>query len=374
MPQDADIVIIGAGVVGLAVASEVAAEDRTVFILEKNTAFGRETSSRNSGTIHSGILSPRGSLNAALCLEGNAKIYRLCEKYSIDFRRTGKLLVACNEEECEGLEALYQRRDEGIPMQMLSQKELKLLEPAVSGKTALLLPSAGTVDAYGLMRCFLGLSSMQGVQLALESEVTGIEKAGELYRLTVRDSQGVTSLFARIVINCAGLQSDRVAALAGIDINRQGYRLNYFKGEYYSLDSGIAGKANRRLIYPMLRQGGLVAIHTVLDVDGRVRLGPDFYPVDCVDYAMDDSRKQIFLAGARKLFKNISEGDIEPESAGIMPRLYSEKEPFREYIIREETCNDLPGFINLIGIESPGLTASPAIAAKTAGMVNDILN
>jgi L-2-hydroxyglutarate oxidase LhgO len=374
MSCDVDIVIIGAGVIGLAIASEVARQGREVYILEKNETFGRETSSRNSGTIHTSLLNPQGSWNARLCLEGNRLIYELCQKYLVDYRKVGKILVAQNDSEVRALENLYQRKGEGIEIQRLSRREIKKIEPEVEGRAAFLLPEAGIVDAHGLMRCYLGLAALKGARLACKSEVAGIEKSAEGYCLKIKEPGDVSFLSTRIVINCAGLQSDRIAAMFGIDILRSGYRLNYFKGEYYSLSSGQRKKLGRRLIYPMPRPGGLVGIHTVLDIDGRVRLGPDFYPVIEIDYAIDDSRKQYFYQEARKLFPNIGPDDIEPESSGIMPRTYGRNEKFKDFVIRHELDRGFPGLINIIGIESPGLTASPAIARYVRGLVEEILN
>ena len=373
MSCDVDIAIIGAGVVGLAVAYQVAQENRSVIILEKNEAFGRETSSRNSGVIHTSVLNPRGSRNAALCFEGNALLYEFAQKYDIDHRKTGKLLVAVEEAEVSALEALYQKRPEGLEMEMLTQKELRNLEPDVNGKAGLLLPGAGIIDAYRLMQGYLGLACLQGAQLVYKAEVIGLEKQAEGYLVKIQESDCVSALKSRIVINCAGLLSDKIAALAGIDIIQEGYKLSYFKGEYYSINPEKARRIGRRLIYPMNSAEGLVRIHTVLELDGRVRLGPNFYPYEGWDYSIDDSGKQLFYEGARRLFPHIDYADIEPESTGIMPRVYAAGQPFKDFIIRHETDRGLEGLINLVGIESPGLTASLAIGKQVGRMVEEIL-
>jgi L-2-hydroxyglutarate oxidase LhgO len=373
MPDDVNIAIIGAGIIGLAVAARVARQDREVYILEKNASFGREASSRNSGTIHSSILSPQGSLNAQLCLEGRHLIYEICQKYAVDCLKCGKLLVANDDLEIAGLESVYRRQEEGIQMQWLSRAELQKLEPEVAGKFGILLPEAGVVDLYGLMRCYLGMAREKGAQLVCQSEVTGIEKTAPGYRITIRDSAGLSTLQTRIVINCAGLQSDIVSALAGIDIIKAGYKLSLFKGEYYTISPARGRRMNRRLVYPMLREGRLMGIHTVLDIDGRVRLGPDFYPADAINYAVDDSRKQIFYDGVRRIFPLVEYAEIDPESAGVMPRLYGANEKFREFIIRHEVDKGLPGLINLVGIETPGVTASPAIARYVNDLLEEIL-
>lgn len=370
MSCDTDIIIIGAGVIGLAVASEVTRENREVFILEKNENFGRETSSRNSGTIHTSILSPQGSLNARLCFEGSRLLYELCRKYGVDHRETGKLLVACDNSEAADLETLFQRRNEGIEMRILSRQELLKLEPDVNGQAALLFPTAGVVDPHALMRCYLGIAYGGGAQLVCNSEISGIEKTAEGYRITIKGSEDIHS---RIVINCAGHHSDDVAVMAGIDIFKENYKLSYFKGEYYSICTAKARRMGQRLIYPMLKPGGLVGIHTVLDTEGKIRIGPDFYPVEEIDYSIDDSRKGVFLDGIRRLFSFVGTEDIDPESTGIMPRRYAMKEKFREFVICHEEDNGLPGFINVLGIESPGLTSSPAIAKHVSRMVDEIL-
>jgi 2-hydroxyglutarate dehydrogenase len=370
MSCDVDITIVGAGVIGLAVASEVAKEGRCVFILEKNEGFGRETSSRNSGVIHSGLLSPRDSFNSQLCIEGKHLIYEICQKYSVDHRKTGKLLIAQNNHEVEALESLFQHANKQIEMQVLSKANLRKMEPEVLGESAIYLPDAGIVDAYGLMRCFLGLATNKGANLICKSEVIAIEKAAEHYRIAIQEPGGISYLTTRIIINCAGLLSDKVAGMPGIDMN---YKLNYFKGEYYSVCPTKGNLMNHQLVYPMLRPDGLIGIHTVLDIDGRVRLGPDFYPVDKLDYGIGDSRKHRFYDGIRGIFPFIEFDDIDPESSGIMSRLYAKDQPFINFIVKHEESNGLPGFINVVGIESPGLTASPAIGKFVGIIVEDIL-
>jgi L-2-hydroxyglutarate oxidase LhgO len=372
MQYDIDIAIIGAGTIGLAIASKLSGKNYEIMLLEKNERFGLETSSRNSGTIHTGILSPKGSLNDRLCLESNRLIYEFSDKNGVDYRKCGKILVAVEEPEIEALESLYENRKDEIEMELLSQKALRKLEPSINGQEAIFLAAAGVVDAYGLMRCNLGLTINNGGSIVYKIEVVGVEKLAEGYKITIRDSEGISNITSRIVINCAGLHSHEVAAKAGLNIDRAGYSITYFKGEYYSLGNGKDRLSNCRLIYPLLRSGQIVGIHNVLDIDGRVRLGPDFYPVKEIEYSINDSRKTIFYESAKRLFPFIDYEDIEPESAGIMPRLYGIDQKFKEYVIRDEQDKGLPGFINLLGIESPGLTCSPAIAEYVYKLVKDI--
>jgi len=373
MSYQVDIVIIGAGVIGLAVASQVAKEGREVYLIERNETFGRETSSRNSEVIHTSIFYPKGSLNAKFCTEGNLLLYELCEKHNIAYQRIGKLIVTVDDTEVGALEKLYQKgKEDGVDLTMLSQPELSRLEPNVRGVAAIFSPSTGIIDSYGLMRYFLGKARDNGAQIAYKTEVVGIDKVSGGYKVEVEEPGGSFFFTSGVVINCAGFNSDKVAAMCVTDIISAGYKLYYCKGEYYSLSPG-KGRMVNHLVYPMLLPGGWTGIHTVADVWGRTRLGPHFYYVDEIDYRMDSSQKQLFYQSARRLLPFIEYDDIEPESAGIMSRLYAKGEAFREFMIRHEYDRGLPGFINLIGIESPGLTASPAIARYVSYLVDDVL-
>lgn len=373
MQYQADIVIIGAGVIGLAVASEAAKEGREVYVLERNETFGRETSSRNSEVIHTSLLYPKGSLNAKMCTEGNSLLYELCEKYGIGYKKIGMLIVAIDDTELSGLGKLFEAgKEDWADLRMLSQRELNRMEPNVSGVAAILSPSEGIIDSHGLMRYFLGKARDNGGHIVYNTEVVGIDKVSGGYKVKVKEPSGNFSFTTKVVINCAGFYSDKVASMCGIDIIKAGYKLYYCKGEYYSL-SQVKGKMVNHLIYPTPRPGGFPGIHTCVDVWGRTRLGPDFYYVDEVDYAMNSWRKQLFYDSARRLLPFIEYDDIEPESAGILGRLYAEGEGFREFVIKDEYDKGLPGFINLIGIESPGLTASPAIARYVSRLVDEVL-
>ena len=373
MKYQADIIIVGAGVIGLAIASEVAREGREVYVIERNETFGKETSSRNSEVIHTSILYPKDSLNARLCTEGNRLLYELCERHGIGYKKIGKLIVAVEDMEVDALETLFEKgKAEEVDLQMLSQRELKHMEPNIRGVAAIFSPLTGIIDSYGLMRYFLGKAKANGAQIVYKTEVVGIDKVSEGYKVGIKEPGGYFSFMTKIVINCAGFYSDKIASMCGIDIVKVGYKLNYCKGEYYSLNQN-KGKMVNHLVYPMLLPDGLAGIHNCLDVWGRVRLGPDFYYVDEINYVMNPSRKQSFFDSARRLFPFIEYDDIEPESAGIMCRLYAKGEGFREFMIRHEYDKGLPGFINLIGIESPGLTASPAIARYVSQLVAEAL-
>ena len=374
MSDRADITIIGAGVVGLAIAAQVAA-GRAVYVLEKNETFGRETSSRNSGVIHAGIYYPAGTLKARLCVEGNRMLYELCGRCGIPHRQSGKLIVATTDEEVDQLHALMAKgqRNGADGLMMISRKQMKALEPEVDGVAALLSPTTGIVDAHALMRYCLSKAQDENTHIAFNTEVVGVERINDSYKVSVKDGSGRFSITSRIVINCAGLQSDRVAAMAGIDIDAAGYRLHYCKGEYFNVIGGKAKKIHH-LIYPVpLPRLTGVGIHATLDMDGRMLLGPSAEYVDSIDYAVDDRNKRMFYDGVKLFLPFIEYDDLAPEMAGVRPKLQGPQDDIRDFAICEESDRGLPGLINLIGIESPGLTASPAIARYVGGMVDGML-
>ena len=373
MSYRADITIIGAGVIGSAVASQVAREGREVYLLEKNEGFGQEQSSRNSEVIHAGIYYERDSLKAKTCLEGNSLLYELCEKNGIAYKKCGKIIVATNDVEARKLEKLYERgKDNGVPLKMLSRREMSQLEPNLRGVAAFFSPTTGIVDSYALTSYFLRKARDNGAQIAYKTEVIGIERVSDGYRVRVQDASSDFSFMTGVLINCAGLYSDKVAEMAGIDIDEASYKLHWCKGEYYSVGGG-KNKLLSRLIYPVPTAISL-GVHVCFDVDWRMRLGPHLYYVDEISYKVDDSTKRAFLESSIvKALPFVDPSDLEPETSGIMAMLQGEREGFRDFVIRHEHDRGLPGFINLVGIESPGLTSSPAIARYVSQLVNEIL-
>lgn len=368
--EEVEITIIGAGVVGLAIAAEVAGVGE-VYVLEKNENFGQETSSRSSEVIHAGIYYPPGSLKAELCIKGNAMLYELCERHGIGYKKVGKLIVATEDEEVEELEELLENgQKNGIILELLSRGEVKKLEPEVKAVAAILSPSTGIIDSYGLMKYFLGVAVDNHARIVYKAKVTGIEKLANKYKITVEDSAGNFSFLTRVLINSAGLNSAQIAGVAGIDIARAGYELHYCKGEYFSTSQKLA----KMLIYPIPEptEGGL-GIHITPDLQGRIKLGPNSYYVDKIDYKVDDRSRREFYDSARKLLPSIEYDELEPDFAGIRPKLQGEGEGFRDFVIRHERDKGLEGLINLIGIESPGLTAAPAIGRYVKDMVDEIL-
>jgi L-2-hydroxyglutarate oxidase LhgO len=360
----ADVTIIGAGVIGLAVAAQIAGKGWEAYVLEKNESFGQETSSRHSGVIHAGIYYAQDSLKARFCLAGNRALYQLCEKYGIGCRKLGKLVVATSDKETGELETLLDKgRRNGVEgLSILSRREMKELEPNVEGVAALFSPSTGIIDSHALMRYYAAQAVAGGVQIAYKTEAVAIEKLDAEYKVSAKDEKEEFPFMTRVVVNCAGLYSDRVAELAGIDIAKAGYKLHYAKGEYFSVASSKS-KLVKRLIYPVpLAKVTSVGIHVSFDVEGRMRLGPGIEYVDSINYAVNSQHKQLFYDSARKFLPFIEYDDLEPEMAGIRPKLQGPNEDSRDFVIRDETDKGLPGFINLVGIDSPGLTAAPAIA------------
>ncbi|MBU0880755.1 MAG: FAD-dependent oxidoreductase, partial [Candidatus Omnitrophica bacterium] len=249
-------------------------------------------------------------------------------------------------------------------LKIMDREEIKKMEPDIFGITALHSPETGIVDSHSLMQRLIGKAKANGVTMAYNSEVMAIEKDKDIYNVKVRDANETTTLAARVVINCAGLDSDTIAEMVGIDIRECKYELQYCKGQYFRVNQRKAGRV-KRLIYPVPhpKAGGL-GIHATPDLGGGLRLGPDheYLKNRIKDYSVDESRKKEFCASVKRFMPSIEEGDIFTDTAGIRPKLRDYGSDFSDFIIKEETASGFPGLINLIGIESPGLTASLAIA------------
>jgi L-2-hydroxyglutarate oxidase LhgO len=370
MLAEIDVAIIGAGVIGLATAREIAQGKKEVFVFEKNRTFGLETSSRNSEVIHAGIYYPEDSLKARLCLEGKNLLYELCRKHNIAHKKCGKIIVAADEGEVTWLEELCEQgRKNGVAdLVLLSRTEVKKLEPNIEARAGLLSPSSGIFDSHNLLKFLYAQARERRTEFVFGTEVIGIERKGAKYKVQIRDRDGISDVVARVILNCAGLNSDRIAQLAGIDITRAGYRLHYCKGEYFSLDSKYRNLTSR-LIYPAPEQAGH-GIHWRQTLDGRVLLGPSAHYVEEIDYSVDGTHKQYFYDSAKRFLPFLELEDLAPESAGIRPKLQGPGEDFRDFVIAHEERTGFPGLINLIGIESPGLTAALAVARYVRTMMS----
>jgi len=362
-----DITVIGAGVVGLAVAEELSGRFEHVLLLEKNESHGHETSSRNSEVIHAGIYYPEGSLKASLCVEGRRLLYEACEKRGIPHKRVGKLIVATNPDEEDFLQALlWKAQINGVDdLLLLSGRVVHSLEPDVVASAGLLSPSTGIIDSHSLMRSLLAGSTGNGVTAVFRSAVTGARFDGSRHDLEVNNGEYRVS--SRVVVNSAGLQSDRLAALPGIDIDREGYRLKLCKGSYFSASPP---PRLRHLVYPVPtpKHEGL-GVHATIDLGGRVRFGPDVQYVDGIDYRVDETKRDAFHESILTYLPLLAKESLNPDMSGIRPKLQGPGEDIRDFVIQEESRLGLPGWVNLIGIESPGLTACLAIARQVATFV-----
>ncbi len=366
--------IIGAGVVGLAVAAELSKTRQGILILERNPGFGQETSSRNSEVIHAGIYYARGSKKATLCVEGNRLLYRLCKERRIPHRRCGKLIVATEKDEEAVLATIRERaRENGVEaLELLSAAQIKALEPNVKACAALFSPATGIIDSHRLMRRYAAQANKNGARLVPQTTVARVEQQDDgRYRVHVAYPDGQTDRFSsRWIVNCAGLESDRIAASMGIDIDACGYRLHYWKGEYFSLD--VPKGYIRRLVYPVPQPDHVgLGVHATIDLSDRVKLGPNatYLPDRTLDYSVNPEARHSFFEAAVRYLPGIRYDQLNPEMAGIRPKLQRPGDPARDFIIQEESAKGLAGVVNLIGIESPGLTASPAIARHVAALV-----
>lgn len=363
-----DVTIIGAGVIGLAIAAELSRrKGLDILVLEKNSSFGMETSSRNSEVIHAGIYYPPGLLKTRLCREGNRSLYEYCAKRNIPHRRTGKLIVAVHgEEEPDLLKLKTQAGENGVEgLRTLTSREARQMEPAVKAVMALHSPSTGIIDSHTLMRSFLIEAEARGTIFSFHSEVTSIARKSGFYLMGINDAYDIRTTW---IINCAGLHADRIAALAGLDIDGMGYRLKPCKGSYFSASPSPPLKM---LVYPVPpgHNEGL-GIHATLDLGGRVRFGPDTEYVNDINYDVDAGRRGKFFEAINRYLPTIREDSLFPDMSGIRPKLQGPGERYRDFVICEESANGSPGLINLIGIESPGLTSCIPIAGHVCRLVS----
>lgn len=362
-----DIVIIGAGVIGLAIAGELSAAypQLSILLLEKNESYGQETSSRSSEVIHAGIYYPEASLKGLLCREGNQLLYEYCGINGINHRRCGKVIIAVDEAEVPHLQEIYgQGERNGVELAWLTSSQVQERVPSVRAAAGMWSPNTGIIDSSGLMYSFYCRAREQGVTILLRTPVMVLKKMDEGYLVTLPDE----TVKSRIIINAAGLYSDQIAAMLGMDVDQCGYRLHYCRGEYYRLRSR---SPFNHLVYPLPEKAGL-GIHLTLDLNGGQRLGPDFNYVDEIDYSMDDGSLEAFYNAARRYLPWLEREDLTPDYCGIRPKLQARGEAFRDFVIREESDRGLAGLINLIGMESPGLTSSLAIGSHVSTLLKDI--
>jgi L-2-hydroxyglutarate oxidase LhgO len=369
--EKTDIAIIGAGVVGLAVAERLSRAGKSIVVVERCDSFGRETSSRNSEVIHGGMYYPAGSLKARLCVEGNRLLYDFCRREGIPHRRLGKLIVARSPAEEDKIQSLLgQGTANGVEgLSVLDRQGIMALEPGIPGDAGLFSPTTGIFDTHAFMKRLERIADDRGVIFAYNCEVIAVTRANGSYEIGITDADGLPLVLScEVVINASGLGADRIAGLSGIDPDREGYRIRYCKGEYFEVAARHRGRLSH-LVYPAPSPISL-GIHCVLGLEGSLKLGPNAFFVDSIDYTVDAAHRGEFYLAGRTLFPFIEESDLSPGMAGIRPKLQRIGEPFRDFVIRDEGDRGLPGFINLVGIESPGLTSSLAIAKHVETLVH----
>jgi L-2-hydroxyglutarate oxidase LhgO len=365
-----DCVVVGAGVVGLAVARALARAGREVVVLEAAEGIGTETSSRNSEVIHAGIYYPQGSWKSRLCVAGREALYAYCAERGVPHRRCGKLIVATEAaQQATLLKIQAQAGANGVDnLRLIGRDEARALEPEVECVGALLSPSTGIVDSHAFMLALQGDAEHAGATFAFHSAVAGGRVVEGGIELDVRDtSPGAPAegpgaapalrVRARMVVNCAGLHAPRVAALiTGLPAHHVP-QAHYAKGHYFTL----AGRPRfSRLVYPVPVPGGL-GVHLTLDLQGQARFGPDVEWVDAIDYRIDPARAEAFYAEVRRYWPALPDGALQPGYAGIRPKIAGPEAPSLDFRFDGPAQHGVPGLFNLFGIESPGLTASLAI-------------
>ena len=357
-----DAVVIGAGVVGLAIAKELCNHFDNVIVLDKESDFGQHVSSRHSGVIHSGIYYEPGSLKAQLCVEGNELIYDYAENNNIDYLKCGKLIVGHDDSD---LQKLRELKENGISngvkgLRIISGEDALKIQPGLICSNALWVPSTGIIDSHNLMVNLEKEISTKGGLVHYNSEVTSMSKENEIYNLEILDQD--TIIVSSIVVNSAGLWCDAVSSMIGIDK----YKIHYCKGDYY--------KSNRYknmncLIYPLPSKLGL-GIHSVLQLDGSVSFGPNAYYVDDISYEVDEENLDKFHVSIKK-YLDIDRDELFVDYSGIRPKPFGLGEEPKDFTIKNEESHGFPNFINLIGIESPGLTCSLAIGKYVFDTINE---
>lgn len=365
---ETDALVIGAGVVGIAIARHLQLAGHAVVLAEREAHFGMGTSSRNSEVIHAGIYYRPGSLKARLCVEGKHLLYAYCAERHIPHRRIGKLIVAVEEGEAAALERYVQTAmANGVDeLRWLDGRQAHSLEPVVEAVAGLLSPSTGIIDSHAYMQTLLGDFEDAGGIYLRSTDVLSVAVRGDGQGLDVvlGDAEG-TRLHARRLVNAAGLHAPDMAGRIDGLAPEHVPAAHYARGHYFLL----SGKAPfGRLVYPIAPPGGL-GVHVTLDMDGRARFGPDVKWIDGIDYAFDTDRKSAFVEAIRRYWPGLDPDRLEPGYTGIRPKIAGQGEPDADFVIQGPADHGVSGLVNLFGIESPGLTASLAIARHVRGLI-----
>ena len=361
--DEVECVVVGAGVMGLAVARALAIAGREVLVIDRAPTIGFETSSRNSEVIHSGIYYPKSSLKAITCVEGRRRLYAYCREHGVAHAQIGKIIVASDEAELPALEriAAAARANGGDDVEWLSATQAKRLEPELQCVAALLSPSTGIIDSHGLMLAFQGEAEDAGAILVLRTPMVTGRIRSDGFELATGGDDPVT-IGCRYLVNAAGLYAP--ALTRAIDgLAQQTIPSAYFcRGVYFTLSGKMPF---RRLVYPVPPAGGL-GVHITLDLAGQARFGPDVEWISSIDYRVDPKRAAAFYAAVRRYWPGLRDGALQPGYAGIRPKISGPGEPAADFVVQGPGRHGVPGLVNLYGIESPGLTASLALADEVA--------
>jgi L-2-hydroxyglutarate oxidase LhgO len=384
---DLDVTVIGGGIVGCAVAAQISGQGLSTVLLEMESGLARGTTSRNSEVSHGGMYYPTGSLKARYCVAGRRLMKEFCREADVPYHECGKIIVAVMDDEIPELERLLALgQANGVEdLRLIAADELAALEPDVRAVAGLLSPRTGVFDAEGATTAYARLAAERGAQVMTGSRVTGLVPSQAGWEVTIsptgdrrREGWRHTS---RIVINAAGLWADRVAALAGVDIAARGWVQHLTKGNYFAVNNAHDGRISR-LIYPVPPTlGTSLGVHVCLDLAGQMKLGPDLeaLPEDprdhlvspgefALDYKVDPGRQKAFFEDAKRFLPWLEMDDLAPAMCGLRPKLALSG--FGDFVVHAET-GDLDGLINLVGIESPGLTSAPALAGAVADLVRE---
>ena len=371
--MDYDVTVIGSGVVGLATARKLSESYGSVLIIDKEESFGRGVSSRNSEVIHSGIYYKPNSLKAELCVKGQNILYQYCNEKSIPHNICGKLIVAQGVIGKNKLNDLFiNAQNNGVTSgKLCSKEEISELEPYINAEYGLYFSTSGVIDSHQLMLNLLNDAKNNGVDTAYKVEIKDINKLDDGYEIIALDTDlNKISFSTEILINSSGLFANEISDMAGI-IEPE-YNIEYWKGEYFSVSNGKE-KFISRLIYPLPEKNNIgLGIHTTTDISGRLKLGPNSFLLKdhLLDYTVDENKKMEFYQSVKDFLPFIEFDDLHPDYSGIRPKLKTAKHGEKDFIIKNESERGYNNFINLIGIESPGLTASMAIGDYISGQIN----
>jgi L-2-hydroxyglutarate oxidase LhgO len=366
MTDTVDTLVIGAGVVGLAVARRAAIAGREVVVLEAEKVIGTGTSSRNSEVIHAGIYYPAGSLKATHCVAGRLALYDYCESHGIPYRRAGKLIVATAEVEVAALDGVKTMAEaNGVDdLQRLDAAQARALEPEIHCFGALLSPSTGIIDSHAYMLALQGDAEDHGARIAFSSPLVRarVETGGITVEVGGDEPAGIR---CRHLVNAAGLGAHKVAAMIDGFPADLIPPLYYAKGNYFTL----TGKSPfQRLVYPVPVPGGL-GTHSTVDLAGQTKFGPDVEWVDAPDYIVDPGRAPKFYKAIRRYWPGLKDGQLQPGYVGVRPKLAPKGQPNSDFVIQGPDAHGIDGLVNLFGIESPGLTSSLSIADAATAMM-----